>query len=119
MRQDGIGSLLNVNRSITRLSGGFHEFRLPKGSAFAPLNRKVLAQSSGTSAMRCAGMGGAALLGGHDGVLPEMATDVIDPSANYAVENVKREATASRPWLRVGLGFLLGRIADGERMARL
>jgi hypothetical protein len=48
-----------------------------------------------------------------------MATDVIDPSVNYAVENVKRDATASRPWLRVGLGFVLGRIAGGERTARL
>jgi hypothetical protein len=119
MRQDGIGSLLSVNRSVTCLSGEFREFRLPKGSAFAPLNRKVLAQPSGTSSMRCVGTGGAALLGGHDGALPEMATDVIDPSVNYAVENVKRDVTASRPRLRVGLGFLLSRIAGDERMARL
>ena len=108
MRQDGIGSLLNVNRSVTGLSGGFREFRLPKGSAFAPLNRKVLPQSSGTSAVRGAGTGGAALLGGQDGALPEMATDVIDPSINYAVENVKRDAMAGRSWLQVGLGFLAG-----------
>jgi len=113
MRQESIGNLLNANHSVTGLSGEFREFRLPKSSAFAPLNRKVLPQSSGTSIVRCAGMGGAALLGGQDGALPEMATDVIDPSVNYAVENVKRDATASRPRLRVGLGFLLGRIAGG------
>jgi hypothetical protein len=120
MRQDSIESLLSVNRSATGLSGGFREFQLPKGSAFAPLNRKkVLAQSSGTNAARSARMGGTALLGGQDGVLPEMTTDVIDPSVNYAVENVKRDAATSRPWLRVGLGLLLGRIAGGERTARL
>ncbi len=117
MRQDGIGSLLSVNRSVTAMSGRSREFRLPKGSAFAPLNRKVLSQLSGT--MRYAEAGGTALLGGQEGVLPEMATDVIDPSVNYAVENVKRVATTSRPWLRVGLGFLLGRGVGGERAARL
>ena len=99
------------------MSGRSREFRLPKGSAFAPLNRKVLSQSSG--AVRYAEAGGAALLGGQEGVLPEMATDVIDPSVNYAVENVKRDATTSHPWLRVGLGFLFGRGVGGERAARL
>ena len=106
-----------VNRSVTAMSGRSREFRLPKGSAFAPLNRKVLSQSSG--AVRHAEAGGAALLGGQEGALPEIATDVIDPSVNYAVENVKRVATTSRPWLRVGLGFLLGRGVGGERAARL
>jgi hypothetical protein len=116
MRQDGIGSLLNVNRSVTAMGGRSREFRLPKGSAYAPLNRKGLSQSSGTP--RYAETGSAALLGGQDGALPEMATDVIDPSVNYAVENVKRDATTGHPWLRVGLSFLLGRGVGGGRAAR-
>jgi len=119
MRQDGIGSLLSVNHSITGLSGEFREFRLPKSNAFAPLNRKVLGRSSGTSVAHCSGAGDTALLGGQDGTLPEIATDVIDPSVNYAVENTKRGAMTSHLWLRVGLGFLLGRVAGGERTARL
>ena len=110
MRQDGIGNLLSVNHSVTSLGGGSREFRLPKGSAFMPLNRKILPQSGSTAS---------ALLNGHDGTLPEMAGDVIDPSVNHAVGNVKRDTTANRSWLRVGVGFLLGRTVGGERTARL
>ncbi|MGD0016511.1 MAG: hypothetical protein ABSC38_03210 [Verrucomicrobiia bacterium] len=99
------------------MTGRSREFRLPKGSAFAPLNRKILSQSSGT--VRYPEAGGTALLDGQDGALPEMATDVIDPSVSYAVENVKRDVATSHPWLRVGLGFLLGRVVGGERAARL
>ncbi len=107
-----------MNRSVTGLSGASREFRLPKGSAFAPLNRKALTQPTCAKTTHHPGTGGATLLVSHDGALPEMATDVIDPSVNYATENVKRNTTVDRPWLQVGLGFLIGRTAGSGRMAR-
>jgi hypothetical protein len=62
---------------------------------------------------------GAVIIEGGLGCLPEMATDVIDVSASYAVENVKRERSGGSPWSRIGLGYLVGRMLSSHRAARL
>ena len=58
---------------------------------------------------------GAVLLACGGGALPQMATDVIDLAANYAVENVKRD----RPNVRqlAGVGQWIERML-GSRAAR-
>jgi len=61
---------------------------------------------------------GAVIIGGTLGSLPEMATDVIDPSANYAAENVKRDRSGARLWSGMGLGRLVGGMLGSHRAAR-
>ncbi|MCX7885653.1 MAG: hypothetical protein N3B01_00140 [Verrucomicrobiae bacterium] len=63
-------------------------------------------------ALRVAGV----LVACGGGALPEVATDVIDPAANYAVRNVKRDRS------NFGFGAGLGRLLEhvlGSRAARL
>ncbi|HUI08444.1 MAG TPA: hypothetical protein VL486_15695 [Verrucomicrobiae bacterium] len=62
---------------------------------------------------------GTVIIEGGYGQLPEMATDVIDTSASYAVENVKRERSKAGPWPRLGLGYLVGRMLGSHRAAPL
>lgn len=45
---------------------------------------------------------GAVLLACGGGVLPEVATDVLDLAANYALENVKRDRPGTRHIAGVG-----------------
>jgi hypothetical protein len=58
---------------------------------------------------------GAVLLACGGGALPEMATDVLDLAANYAVENVKRDRSHRRP--SAGVGQWLERVLS-SRAAR-
>jgi hypothetical protein len=68
--------------------------------------------SSGNVAGRCS-----KILGGDLGDMPEVATDVIDLSAGYAVENVKRERSSSRASSRTGWVWV-ERLLGGHRAAR-
>jgi hypothetical protein len=52
-------------------------------------------------------------------VLPEMATDVINLNANFAVENVKCDRPNGRRVAGVGLGRWLSAVLGGQRAARL
>jgi len=60
---------------------------------------------------------GAVLLACGGGALPEMATDLLDLAANYAVENVKRDRPNGRHIAGVGLGQWLERVLS-SRAAR-
>jgi len=60
---------------------------------------------------------GAVLLARGGGALPEVATDVIDLAANYAVENVKRDRPTRRSVTGQGLGQWLERMLS-SRAAR-
>ncbi|MEI8063024.1 MAG: hypothetical protein WCH84_03065 [Verrucomicrobiota bacterium] len=71
-----------MNRSVTNLSNESRHFRMPNLNPFPrlePLASRVLV--GGTLAA---------------GSLPEMVSDLIDESAVYAVENVKRERFGRR-----------------------
>ena len=113
-------SLMNVNGSVTNLGGESRQLRLPRFDSFPKLDGTAARQVKTTNAVpvvRFAG-GGARLLACGGGALPEMATDVIDLAANYAVENVKRDRPNNRHGTGVGLGQWLERVL-GSRAARL
>ena len=122
MSQDGIMGFLSLNRSLTNLGGEMRQFQLPRMNPFPKLDNRIV-NSTGSngvtrSASRPVARGAVIIEGGH-GCLPEMATDVIDISASYTVENVKRERSSSSPWSRVGFGHLVGRMLGSHRAARL
>ena len=123
MNQQGILSFLSVNRSLTNQGGEMRQFRLPRMNPFPKLNSRIVRSSSSNGVQRSAARPvarGAVIIEGGCGCLPEMATDVIDISASYAVENVKRERSSSTPWSRIGIGYLVGRmLGSGHRAARL
>ncbi len=73
MTRDGIAELFNVNRSVTRIGERVRSYQLP---ALNPLPKLAAATAGATVPA---------------GQLPEMVSDLIDESAVYAVENVKRE----------------------------
>jgi hypothetical protein len=121
MSQEGILNFLNVNRSLTNLNGEVRQFRLPRISPFPKLNSRVVRPTTGgeTHVVSRPVVRGTVIIDGASGLLPEMATDVIDTSASYAVENVKRERSQPRPWSRTGLGHLVGRmLGNSHRAAR-
>jgi hypothetical protein len=118
---DDIMSFLSLNRSLTNLGGEMRQFRLPRMNPFPKLDGRIARSTNrggvqGTVSRPVAR--GAVIIEGGCGCLPEMATDVIDVSANYAVENVKRERSHST-WSRVGLGYFVGRMLSSHRAARL
>jgi hypothetical protein len=118
---NGIANFLNVNRSVTSLTDEARSLRLPRMSQFPKLDGTAVRQASAKSVPVVSnqpGGHGAVLLAGGSGALPEMATDVINADANYAVENVKRDRSNTRPWAGVGLGQLLGRVLGGHRAER-
>jgi hypothetical protein len=89
---------------------------------FPKLDRRIVRSATASEGQRSASRPvarGAVIIEGGCGCLPEMATDVIDISASYAVENVKRERSRSNPWSRVGFGHLVGRMLGSHRAARL
>jgi len=95
--RNGIAGLFNVNRSVTGLGSEVRQFRLPTLNSFPKLDRRASRPATG-------GMPAT-------GSLPEMVSDLIDESAVYAVENVKREHSKSPG--------LVGRVWDaGRREAR-
>lgn len=122
MSQDSVMGFLSLNRSLTNLGGEMRQFRLPRMNPFPKLDNRIVhaASSNGVtrSAPRPVARGTVIIEGGY-GYLPEMATDVIDVSASYTVENVKRDRSGSNPWSRVGFGHLVGRMLGSHRAARL
>jgi len=122
MSRDGIMSFLSLNRSLTNLGGEMRQFRLPRMNPFPKLDSRIVHSAGNNGVPRSASRPvarGAVIIEGGCGCLPEMATDVIDVSASYTVENVKRERSSSNPWSRVGLGHLVGRMLGSHRAARL
>jgi hypothetical protein len=118
MSQDGMTSFLSLNRSLTNLGGEMRQFRLPRMNPFPKLDGRVVRSTNKNGAQRMVSRGTVIIEGGL-GSLPEMATDVIDVSASYAVENVKRERSGGSPWSRIGLGYLVGRMLSSHRAASL
>ena len=122
MSRDDIMGFLSLNRSLTNLGGEMRQFRLPQMNPFPKLDRRIVRSTSNDGVQRCASRPvarGAVIIEGGCGCLPEMATDVIDTSASYAVENVKRERSSSNPWSRVSFGHWVGRMLGSHRAARL
>jgi hypothetical protein len=121
MDREGIMSFLSVNRSLTNQGGELRQFRLPRMNPFPKLDSRIV-RATGSDGVRPASRPvarGAVIIEGSCGCLPEMATDLIDISASYAVENVKRERSCSAPWSRIGFGHLVGRVLGSHRAARL
>lgn len=122
MGRDSITNFLSLNRSLTNLGGEMRQFRLPRMNPFPKLDRRIVRSATTSAVARsasCPVARGAVIIEGGCGCLPEMATDVMDISASYAVENVKRERSSSNPWSRVGFGHLVGRMLGSHRAARL
>jgi hypothetical protein len=123
MSRDGIMGFLSLNRSLTNLGGEMRQFQLPRMNPFPKLDRRIVSATGSNGATRSASRPvarGAVIIEGGCGCLPEMATDVIDTSAGYTVENVKRERSGGNPWSRVGFGHLVGRMfGSSHRAARL
>ena len=121
MSRDGTMGFLSLNRNLMNLGGEMRQFQLPRMNPFPKLDgrivRSVGSNGERRSASRPVARGSVIIEGGY-GSLPEMATDVIDISASYAVENVKRDRTGGNPWSRVGLGHLVGRMLGSHRAAR-
>ena len=122
MSRDGIMNFLSLNRSLTNLGGETRQFRLPHMNPFPKLDARVVRSDNHNgvqhSLSRPVTRGTVIIEGGY-GQLPEMATDVIDAAAGYAVENVKRDRSSTSPWSRIGLGHLVGRMLGSHRAAPL
>ena len=122
MSRDNVTGFLSLNRSLTSLGGEMRQFRLPRMNPFPKLDSRIVHSPGGNGVVRSASRPvarGAVIIEGGCGCLPEMATDVIDTSASYTVENVKRERSGNNPWSRVGFGHLVGRMLGSHRAARL
>ena len=113
---------LSLNRSLTNVGGEMRQFRLPRMNPFPKLDGRIVNSASGNGVTRSVSRPvarGAVIIEGACGSLPEMATDMIDASVGYTVENVKRERSGNTPWSRVGLGHLVGRmLGSSHRAAR-
>jgi hypothetical protein len=123
MSRENVMGFLSLSRSLTNLGGEMRQFQLPRMNPFPKLDNRIVNSVGGHGATQSASRPvarGAVIIEGGCGCLPEMATDVIDVSAGYTVENVKRERSSSNPWSRVGLGHLVGRmLGSSHRAARL
>jgi hypothetical protein len=122
MSRDGVMGFLSLNRSLTNVGGEMRQFQLPRMNPFPKLDGRIVNSTGGNGVTRSVSRPvarGAVIIEGGCGSLPEMATDVIDTSAGYTVENVKRERSSSSPWSRAGFGHLVGRMLGSHRAARL
>ena len=122
MSRDGIMNFLSLNRSLTNLGGEMRQFRLPRMNPFPKLDARIIRSDNRNDVQRSVSRPvarGAVIIEGGSGRWPEMATDVIDTSASYAVENVKRERSNTNPWSRIGFGHLVGRMLGSHRAASL
>ncbi len=108
MSERHITHFLKVNSNLTSASRETREFRLPRMKPFPKLERP-------TAAATARSYSGATVIAGNAADLPEMATDVIDPSLHYGAENVRR---LNNPRPRFGWGRWMGRILSGHRAAR-
>jgi hypothetical protein len=119
MARKDMAGLFSVNGSLTNLDGGERQLRLPTMSSFPQLARTNVRDRSGNIGVPAPVRAGAVLIDARAASLPEMTTDVMDLAASFAVENVKRDRVKSRPWSRVGLGQLVGRmLGQSQRAAR-
>jgi hypothetical protein len=110
-----IANLMSVNQSLTSVSSEPRQLRLPATSN--PLSKL---DGRGVRVASTARPGGRPVLVPQNTVvLPEMATDVIDQNANFAVENVKCHRPNGRRVAGVGLGRWLSAVLGGQRAARL
>jgi len=117
MGRDGIAGLFNVNRSVTNFGGESRQMRLPTMSQFPKLDHRIVRQQASVQPVRASG---AVVLSGDNGLLPEMASDVLGVDAGYAVENVKRDRGFVRPVAKVGLAHMVGRmLGSAQAAARL
>ena len=115
MSRDGIMNFLSLNKGLSKPGGEVRQLRLPTMNPFPKLNGGVV-RSVGMSGRQIVSRPvacGRVVIEGEKGQLPEMATDLIDSSAGYALENVKRERS------RAGFGQFVGRMLDGRRAARV
>jgi len=122
MSRDGIMDFLSLNRSLTNQGGEMRQFRLPRMNPFPKLDARVVRSDNRNDVRRNVSRPvtrATVIIEGGYGHLPEMATDVIDTSASYAVENVKRDRSSTSPWSRIGLGHLVGRMLGSHRAAPL
>jgi hypothetical protein len=121
MGRNGIVNYLKVNQSLTVLGTEIREFRLPRVNPFPKLQSSAVRPTNSEIQQfvpsRLAAGRSAVMIRGDIGSFPEMATDVIDVSAGYAVQNVRRERSYSGSWSRMGFGHLVGRML-GHRAAR-
>ena len=114
-----IANLMSTNGSVSGLRVKTRSLRLPRSNPFPKLDGHGLrVVSTATPATRPASRSGAVLMARGGGALPEMATDVIDHEANYAVQNVKRDRSNGRSAAGVGLGRWLGQMLGGHHAAR-
>ncbi|MEI6084852.1 MAG: hypothetical protein WCS70_11180 [Verrucomicrobiota bacterium] len=114
MGRDGIAGLFNANRSVTNFGGEARQMRLPTMSQFPKLDQRIVRPSASAQPMRT---GGAVVLSGGGGFLPEMASDVLGVDAGYAVENVKRNRVEVQPVAKSGLAHLVGRMMGSSQAA--
>ena len=122
MSRDGIMDFLSLNRSLTNLGGEMRQFRLPRMNPFPKLDARIVRPDNHNDVPRSVSRHvarGTVIIEGGYGRLPEMTTDVIDTSASYAVENVKRERSNTSPWSRIGFGHMVGRMLGSHRAAPL
>ncbi len=112
MSERRIASFLSVNRNLTSSTREAREFRLPRVNPFPKLDRSAVVSRA---AVRDRGYSGATVIAGSAASVPEMATDVIDRSVGYSVENVRR---LNRPRSAFGVGQWVGRILGSHRVGR-
>jgi hypothetical protein len=120
MSRDGVMNFLSLNKSLTNLGGEIRQFRLPTMNPFPKLNStnvRITHSGERRSVARPVARG-TVIIEGDIGPLPEIATDMIDPSVSYAVENVKRERSGASLLSRVGLRHWVGRVLGSHRAAR-
>ena len=119
MSRDGVMNFLSLNKSLMNQGGEIRQFRLPTMNPFPKLNStNVRTPYGGERRMMARPVArGTVIIEGDIGLLPEMATDMIDPSVSYTVENVKRERSGASLLSRVGLRHWVGRVLGGHRAA--
>jgi hypothetical protein len=112
MSQSGMTNFLSLSRSLTNVGTESRQFRLPTMPQFPKLDgSRVRAVNRTAHTVH----NGAVIQGGGTGSLPEIATDVIDMRAGYAVENVKRQRDGARLLSRSGIGIFFGRMLGSHR----
>ncbi len=114
----GMANLMNVNGSLSS-KGEPREFQLSQVNSLPKLDKRGLRVVSTAMPSARAGQAGTVLLARQGESLPEIATDVIDHTATYAVRNVKCDRSNDRRGVGVGLKRLLGEMLGGHRAARL